>query len=155
MLLAKLRGEPFQTEVPVEPLEKVPAPPAVKRLQQARLAVITTSGMVPKGNPDGFKMFNATRWSKYELPRNGALRPDEWEFIHGGYNTTFAQANPNVVFPLDALREFAGNKYRELHRDFYSITGVGTSLTMAQRAGEQIAASMHEAQIDAALLVAT
>ena len=100
-------------------------------------------------------MFNATRWSKYTLPEAGALLPDAWEFIHGGYNTAFAQANPNVVFPLDALREYAGNIYGELSPDFYSITGVGTSLTMAQRAGEEIAASMREAAVDAALLVAT
>jgi glycine reductase len=109
--------------------------------------------MVPKGNPHEFKMFNAARWSKYALP--DGLQSGEWEFIHGGYNTAFAQANPNVVFPLDALREYAGNVYGELARDFYSITGVGTSLTMAQRAGEEIAASMRELRVDAALLVAT
>jgi len=154
MLLAKLHGKPYQTEVPVEQMERIPAPPAIAQLQQAKLAVITTSGMVPRGNPDEFKMFNATQWSKYALP-DGSLRPDDWEFVHGGYNTAFAQANPNLVFPLDALRGYAGHRFRELHREFYSITGVGTSLTMAQRAGEQIAASMRDAQVDAALLVAT
>jgi len=155
MLLAKLHGEPFVTEIPAERLEKVPAPPALSKLQEARLVVITTSGMVPRGNPDEFKMFNATQWRKYSLPEHGVLRPEEWEFIHGGFNTAFAQANPNVVFPLDALRQFAGQRFKELYSEFYSITGVGTSLTMAQRAGEQIAASMHDDQVDAALLVAT
>ncbi len=155
MLLAKLHGQPFRSEIPVEQSEKIPAPPGLAKLHAAKLAVITTSGMVPKGNPNEFKMFNATRWSKYALPEDCTLRPEDWEFIHGGFNTAFAQANPNVVFPLDVLRTFSGKKFHELYREFYSITGVGTSLTMAQRAGEEIAASMRDAQVDAALLVAT
>jgi glycine/betaine/sarcosine/D-proline reductase family selenoprotein B len=155
MLLAKLNGQPFHTEIPVEKFEPIAVPAGLRELRTAKVAVITTSGMVPKGNPDEFKMFNATRWGKYSLPQTGALLPHDWEFIHGGYNTAFAQSNPNVVFPLDALREFAGNLYGELSPDFYSITGVGTSLTMAQHAGEEIAASMREQRVDAALLVAT
>ncbi len=155
MLLAKLRGEAVVSEVPVEQFEKIRPAPALLRPQAARLAVITTSGMVPKGNPDEFKMFNATQWSKYTVPDADTLQPEDWEFVHGGYNTAFAQANPNLVFPLDALRTFAGDRYGELHSQFYSLTGVGTSLTMAQRAGEEIAASMREAHVDAALLVAT
>ena len=155
MLLAKLRGETVASEIPVERLERVRPAPALAKPQAARLAVITTSGMVPKGNPDEFKMFNATQWSKYYVPEAGILRPEDWEFVHGGFNTAFAQADPNLVLPLDALRSFAGDRYGELHREFYSLTGVGTSLTIAQKAGQEIAASMREAHVDAALLVAT
>jgi glycine reductase complex component B subunit gamma len=155
MLLAKLKGEPFQTEVSIEQFERVPAAPPVRDLGHARVAVLTTAGLVPKGNPDGFRMFNATGWSKYPLPAGPELRPGDWEVIHGGFNTSFAQANPNLVLPLDALRELAGQVYEQLDDHFYSMTGVGTSLSVARRAGEEIAASMRQSQIDAALLVAT
>lgn len=155
MLLAKLNDQPFETEIPIERFEQVAPAPPVKDLKTARVAVITTSGLVPRGNPDHFKMFNATEWRKYELPDEPSLHGDDWEVIHGGFNTAYAQANPNLVLPLDALRRMAGHAFGELDRSFYTITGVGTSLKTAREAGEEIAASMREARVDAALLVAT
>jgi glycine reductase len=155
MLLAKIAGAKFETEIPTERFEQVPPAPAVENLKTARVGVITTSGLVPKGNPDGFKMFNATEWRRYDLPDEPALKGEDWELIHGGFNTAYAQANPNVVLPLDALRDLAGEAYGELDRNFYTITGVGTSLKTARQAGEEIAALMRESRVDAALLVAT
>lgn len=155
MLLAKLAGQPFRTEIPIERFESVPPAPPVKELKAARLALITTSGLVPKGNPDGFKMFNATRWSRYPLPEDLTLRAGDWEVIHGGFNTAYAQANPHLVLPVDALRDLRGLAYGQLHDQFYAITGVGTSLTVAKRAGQEIAASLRDAEVEAALLVAT
>ncbi len=155
MLLAKLRGQPFQTELPLYQLESVPPASPVADLRTARLATITTAGLVPRGNPDGFKVFNATRWSRYRLPDAPALNGEDWEIIHGGFNTAYAQANPNLVLPLDVLRELVGEMIGELDEYFYSITGVGTSLAVAKQAGEAIAASLGEDHVDAALLVAT
>lgn len=155
MLLAKLAGEQFQTEIPAERFEQVPPAPPIKNLKAARVSVITTSGLVPKGNPDRFKMFNATEWRRYDLPNEPALRGEDWEVIHGGFNTAYAQANPNLVLPLDALRALAGKVYGELDRNFYTITGVGTSLKTAKQAGEEIARLMRASRVDAALLVAT
>lgn len=154
MLLSKLNAQPFQTEIPIESFEQVAPAKLTKDLKSARVAVITTSGLVPKGNPDGFKMFNATEWRTYPLP-DAQLEGSDWEVIHGGFNTAYAQANPNQVLPLDALRELAGKSYGELYDRFYSMTGVGTALAVAKRAGQEIAASMRDAHVDAALLVAT
>lgn len=155
MLLSKLNGRPFETEIPIERFEQILPAILAKDLKVARVAVITTSGLVPRGNPDAFRMFNATDWRTYQLPQEPALKSEDWEVIHGGFNTAYAQANPNLVLPLDALRAMAGEAYGELHDHLYSITGVGTSLAVARRAGEEIAQSMREAQVDAALLVAT
>jgi glycine reductase len=155
MLLAKIGGEPFETEIRAELFEQVPPAPAVENLRTVRVGIITTSGLVPRGNPDSFKMFNATEWRRYELPDEPALKGDDWEVIHGGFNTAYAQANPNLVLPLDALRDLAGRAYGELDKNFYTITGVGTSLKTAKQAGEEIAELMREAQVGAALLVAT
>jgi|SRR5215813_2643653 len=155
MLLAKLAGRQFQTEIAIEKFEQVAAAPPIQDLRSARLSVITTSGLVPKGNPDHFKMFNATEWRRYNLPGDAALHGEDWEVIHGGFNTAYAQANPNLVLPLDALRRLSGQTYGELDNTFYTITGVGTSLKVARQAGEEIAASMRESRVDAALLVAT
>ncbi len=155
MLMAKLAGRPFETEIPIEQFEPVPPAPPLKDLSTARLSVITTSGLVPKGNPDRFKMFNATDWRKYRLPEASALEGRDWEVIHGGFNTAYAQANPNLVLPLDVLRPMVGNAFGQLDSEFYTITGVGTSLKTAKQAGEEMVASMRESGVDAALLVAT
>jgi glycine reductase len=155
MLMAKLNGQPFETEIPIEQFEPVPPAAPVKDLRKSRIAIITTSGLVPKGNPDKFKMFNATEWRKYRLPDAPALEGKDWDVIHGGFNTAYAQENPNLVVPLDVLREKAGRDFGELHDEFYTITGVGTSLKTARQAGEEMAASMRDAGVEAALLVAT
>lgn len=155
MLMAKLKGEPFQTEITIEPFEQVPPAPPLKDIKETRIALITTSGLVPRGNPDGFKMFDAVDWHKYQLPDGSTLEGEDWEVIHGGFNTAYAQANPNLVLPLDAMRGVAGARYGELNNYFYSMTGVGTSLAVAKRVGEEIAESMLEAEVGAALLVAT
>src|SRR5262245_12280129 len=47
MLLAKLNAQPFQTEIPIERFEQVPPANLTKDLKSARVAVITTSGLVP------------------------------------------------------------------------------------------------------------
>lgn len=155
MLMAKLSGQAFETEIPIEQFEMVPPAPPLKEVKTARLAIITTSGLVPRGNPDKFRMFNATEWRKYRLPDAPTLRGEDWEVIHGGFNTAYAQQNPHLVVPLDVLREKAGRDFGQLHDEFYSITGVGTSLKVARQAGQQIAASLREAGVEAALLVAT
>ncbi|RMG52083.1 MAG: glycine/betaine/sarcosine/D-proline family reductase selenoprotein B [Acidobacteria bacterium] len=155
MLLAKLRGRPFQTELPLYQLESVPPAPPVAELKMARLATLTTAGLVPRGNPDGFKVFNATRWGRYRLPDAPTLNGQDWEIIHGGFNTAYAQRNPNLVLPFDVLRELVGEMIGELDEYVYSITGVGTSLAVAKQAGEAIATSLREDRVDAALLVAT
>jgi glycine reductase len=155
MLMAKIEGLPYRSEISIEKFDAVPPAPAIKDVKSARLAVITTSGLVPKGNPDHFRMFNATQWQKYRLPDDGTLRSGDWEVIHGGFNTAYAEANPHLVLPLDALVASAGTAYRDLDKFYYSITGVGTSLKIAKEVGQEIAASLREDAVDAVLLVAT
>lgn len=155
MLLNKLKGGSYETEIAVERFEQVPPATLSKDISETRVAVITTAGLVPKGNPDSFRMFNASEWRTYALPDRSTLISEDWEVIHGGFNTAYAQANPNLVLPLDALRELSGQNFGELHDRFYSITGVGTALSVAKNAGVEIAASMRDSKVDVALLVAT
>jgi len=50
MLAARLRSEPFCTEVPLPEVARVAPAPPVKDLACATIAVVTTSGLVPRGN---------------------------------------------------------------------------------------------------------
>ncbi len=67
MLLAKVAGEPFQTEVPMEVWDKVAPAAPLPDAAAANLAVICTGGVVPWGNPDGFKTYRNTFWRKYNF----------------------------------------------------------------------------------------
>ena len=75
MLLEKLAGRPFQTELPVPKFGNVPPAPPVEDLPGALVALVTESGLVPLGNPDRLETWNASKWLKYPIGGLDALRP--------------------------------------------------------------------------------
>ncbi|MBI4319766.1 MAG: glycine/betaine/sarcosine/D-proline family reductase selenoprotein B [Chloroflexi bacterium] len=155
MLLAKLQGRPYATEMPVQSFDSVAPAPPVRCLREATVALLTTSGTVPRGNPDGFRLNIAERWGHYPIAGLTSLDPDDWQLMHGGFNTAFAEADKHLVLPLDAARELEGHAFGRLHPEFVSLTGVGTPVGNARRLGSEIASFLKEAGVDAGLLVST
>jgi glycine reductase complex component B subunit gamma len=156
MLHAKLRGEPFVTEVPLVEYEAVPPAPPLANLRDARLAVVTTSGLVPMGNPDRLRRSYAAEWRQYPLAGQTRLASGDYEVVHGGYEAQYANANPNYVLPLDALTELQHEgAYGSLHPYFYTTAGVGTPTDVGERFGREIAADLQAADVDGVVLVAT
>lgn len=152
MLLKKLRGEHFESELPIELLEPVPIPPAIEHMGQARLAFICTGGIVPAGNPDHISSAGAVHFAAYDLPKE-ALRAGDWESIHGGYDHTYANSDPMVFVPADAMRRLEKEgKIGYLHPYFYSTTGNLTNLKDARRMANEIVQLLKEDQIQAAVL---
>ena len=62
MLLAKLNGKPFTTEYPMPSFDRVEPNPAVKDMAHATVALVTSGGIVPKGNPDHIESSNASKY---------------------------------------------------------------------------------------------
>lgn len=156
MLLAKWNHEPYQTEIDMHAPD-VPTPlPAVKDLSQAKIAVISTGGIVPVDNPDHIQSSSATVWGKYDISKMDGLKAGEFRCIHAGIDTDEGDKNPNVIVPVDALRalEHKG-MFKELHPYYYATTGTGTSQNAAVDMADKIAADMLEAGVDAALMVST
>ena len=104
MLFDKLQAKPFATEIPMQSWDRVAPAAAVNRVDKARIALVTTSGVAPWGNPDGFKTFRNTFWRKYPVAELKTMEPGVWEAVHGGYNVAHMNANPLYGVPLDALR---------------------------------------------------
>ena len=155
-LVSRMRGEPFRTEMPVEPYEAVAPAPPLPDTGQATIAVITTGAIVPKGNPDHLKRCSETRWAKYDLGNRPALSSEEFECVHGGFFNAMASENPNVVLPLDALRELAREGKIGRLVDFYcTTTGNDQRLSDCRRNGEEIADTLRGERVDGVLLVAT
>jgi glycine reductase len=156
MLVAKLKGEHFCTEIPVERYEAVRPAPPVAAMGRARLGIVTTGGVVPKGNPDHIRRCSETRWRRYPLTGLDALSPEAFECVHGGFFNLPACENPNLVLPLDILRTLEREgTFASLLDSYCATCGNDQRLADCKRNGAEIARWLREQQADAVLLVAT
>ena len=156
MLIRKMTGEPFESEYIQEIPEKIEPAPRVENFRQATLALLTTGGMVPAGNPDRIEGSAATKFGVYSFAGQMALRQGEIVSIHGGYDTSLAAENPNRIVPVDILREMEkAGEIGRLHEAFYSTAGTGASLINGEAFGRDIASLLSEAGVDAAIMVST
>lgn len=155
MLVRRLGNEPFATEIPVQVWDRaVPAPPLSPETEPT-IALITTSGVVPWGNPDRFKTYRNTFWRKYNISELRVLEPGKWEAVHGGYNIVFMNQNPHYGMPLDALRSLEAEGRLRLYHSYYVVPGNQGSPAVMKRIGREIAAELKKEQVDGVLLVAT
>lgn len=156
MLRAKLRGEPFTTELPIVAYEAVaPAPPAVD-LSRATIALVTTGGLVPKGNPDRLNAASSREWFRYSVEGLEALSAEDWDCVHRGFYTAIVKQNPNYILPLHVVRQLERERViGRVYPWFFSTSGVGTPNSYSKPMGAEMAAELKAAGVDAALLVAT
>jgi betaine reductase len=156
MLVAKLTGAGFQTEIPVEGYDSVPPAAPISDPAQITIGLVTTGAIVPKGNPDRLRRASETRWARYPLEAWDALDADHYECVHGGFFNMLACENPNLVLPLDALRTLEREGAIGRLADFYCCTtGNDQRLADCARNGREIASALADAGVEAALLVAT
>mgnify|MGYP001454457856 CR=1 FL=1 len=156
MLLAKLGGEPFRTEYEMPVFKKIPPAKPVKNLKTSTIALISSGGIVPKGNPDHIRVSSAESFGTYDISQIKDMTPDNYESIHGGYDREWANIDPDVVLPLDVMRELeAEGIYGKLHHLFYTTTGTGTAVANAEKFGAEIGEQLKKAGVDAAILTST
>lgn len=155
MLLQKLRGEEFVTEMPMPKIDRVAIAPTID-LKKATIAFVTSGGIVPVGNPDRIQSASATKWGKYHIEGLDRLKGGEFQTIHAGFDPSFANDNPNVIVPLDVLREFEKEgKIGGIHEYIYSTVGTGTTQADASRMGAEIAQQLRDANVSAVVLTST
>jgi glycine reductase len=156
MLVAKLNGTPFESEMLPVAFEPTPMPAAIKDLSQARVMLITDGGLVPKGNPDRIQGTAATRWGSYSVEGRDDLRGDEYEISHGGYDARFVQEDPDRLVPLDVLREMEKRGViGKLHDEFISTSGRVNPLSNTRRLGREMAQKIKRDGVDAVILTST
>jgi len=156
MLLAKMRGEPFESEMPPTAFVPVPIPAAVKDMSKAKVMLITDGGLVPKGNPDRIEGTAATRWGSYNIEGRDDLRAEDYEVSHGGYDTRFVEEDPDRLVPLDALREMEKNGViGKLHDEFLSTCGRSNPLSNTRRLGREMVKKVIQEGVDAVILTST
>lgn len=156
MLLAKLDGRPYVSEIPYQAAEMVEPASPITDLRRMSLALVTTGGLVPIGNPDGQTSGNAQKYFRYPIDQLQSLRPGEWEAYHVGYFTHLVNKNPNYVLPLGYMRELEqAGVIGSVHPYAYTLPGVSTSVAQSEMLGRGIAAQLREAKVGACLLVST
>lgn len=156
MLLARLQQQTFATEYPMPTFRRIAPAPPVADLRRATIALVSSGGVVPKGNPDRIRVSSAESYGAYDISALEDLTPDIYESIHGGYDRVWANVDPDVVIPLDVMRALEREgAYGKLHPVLYTTTGTGTSVAHAERFGREIGAALREAGVDAVILTST
>ena len=74
-------------------------------MAHARVALVTSGGVVPKGNPDHIESSSASKYGEYSIAEFDDLTEATHETAHGGYDPVYANQDPNRVLPVDVLRE--------------------------------------------------
>lgn len=156
MLLKKVGGEKFKTELPIPPKDTVPIARPINNLSKATIAMVTSGGIVPIANPDKIQSASATRWGKYNISGLDKLDSGKFKTIHAGFDPEAANSNPNVIIPLDVMRAFEKEgKIGRLHNYFYTTVGTGTTQGEASRMAKEIVTHLKEANVDGVVLVST
>jgi len=156
ILVKKLKDEKYYTEVPLRGFEKIPPSPALKSVKEATIALVTTGGLFPKGNPDKLRQAFSTTYGKYNVSGVEFLRKDEYESIHGGYDTTIVNEDPNRLVPLDQLNILAKEEViKKVYMEFFTTCGVGTNVENSKVTGKSIAETLKANGVTAVILTST
>ena len=136
MLLKKIAGKPFVTEFPMPTFDKVAPNPAIKDLSKATIALCTSGGIVPKGNPDHIESSNATRYGEYDI--------------------TGVNEDADRVLPVDVMREFEREGViGKLHNKFYTTVGNGTAVLSSKAFADEYAQKLIADGVDAVIMTST
>lgn len=156
MLIKKLKGEEFVTEYPMPDFDRVKPNPAIKDLLKAKIGIVTSGGIVPKGNPDHIESSSASKYGKYDLEGFKQLSSADHQTAHGGYDPVYVNDDPNRVLPVDVMREFEEQGViGELHRYYYATVGNGTSVANAKKYASTFAKELVADGVDAVILTST
>jgi glycine reductase len=156
LLLTRLGGDRDATEIPLSDFDSVTPAAPVADVTEALIALVTEGGFVRAGNPDRLESARASKWVRYSLDGLDSVEAGEFESIHGGFSTQWANADPNRILPLDIARLMEGEgAIGRLHGEVLATTGNGTTVADARRFGMEWAAELRQQNIQAAILTAT
>lgn len=156
MLVAKLAGEPYKTEIPLPEYQAITPAAGVENLKGAKVALLTSGGIVPFGNPDRLPAATAKFFKQYDIKDVDALKSGEYMSVHAGYDPVYADENPNRVAPVDMLKKLKDDgEIGEVYEYLTVTTGNSTSVADATRMGQEIAVLLKDAGVDAAIMTST
>ncbi|MCS4464118.1 glycine/betaine/sarcosine/D-proline family reductase selenoprotein B [Clostridium botulinum] len=85
---------------------------AVEDISKCKIAIVTSGGIVPKGNPDHIESSSASKYGKYDIEGLMDLNSETHETAHGGYDPNYANEDSDRVIPVDVLRKWRRKENR-------------------------------------------
>lgn len=156
MLVAKLNQQPFETEYPMPVFDNVVPGKAIKDMSKAKIALVTSGGIVPKNNPDRIESSSASKYGKYDIEGVYDLTEATYETAHGGFDPVYCNEDSDRVLPVDVLRDLEKEGViGSLYRYFYSTTGNGTSVKNSKHFANTFAQELLADNVDAVILTST
>ncbi len=156
MLLNKINGKKFTTEYAMPTFDNVEPGKAIKDLSKAKIAIVTSGGIVPKNNPDKVESSSASKYGSYDFTGMNDLTSETFETAHGGYDPVYANDDSDRVVPVDVLRQLEKDGViGSLHNIFYSTTGNGTSVANSKAFASEFTQDLLSAGVDAVILTST
>lgn len=156
MLLKKIAGEEFKTEYPMPSFDRVDPQPAIKDMSKAKIALVSSGGPVPKGNPDHIESSSASKYGKYSLKDITDFTPENGETAHGGYDPVYANLDLDRVLPVDVVKEMvADGEIGSLHDYWYTTVGNGTSVANSKQFASDIAEQLLADGVEGVILTST
>lgn len=156
MLIKKLADKEFTTEYPMPDFDRVAPNPPVTDMKNAKIAMVTSGGIVPKHNPDHIESSSASKFGKYDIEGVTDLTEATYETAHGGYDPVYANNDADRVLPLDVLREFEKEgKIGSIYKYYYSTVGNGTAVASAKKYAAAIARDLVADGVTAVILTST
>lgn len=154
MLIKKIKGEEFETEYKMPIFDRVAPRPAIKDMSKATIALVTSGGIVPCGNPDHIASSSAQNYGEYNIAGVMTVK-GAYESAHGGYDRTYANEDANRVLPVDVLRDLEKEgKIGKLYDFYYATVGNGTGVSNSKRFGTEIGQKL-KGKVDAVILTST
>ncbi len=157
MALDKYYGRPFSTELPMPSFIKYDPSPPIKDIKKATIAVLTSGGIVPSGNPDRLEACFCSKFKRYSLDDYGGENIPNAEVAHGGYDPIYGNEDGNRVLPVDVMSDLEKNgEIGRFYRDVYVTVGNAMAVDQATIFGDAIAKELKEEGIvDGVILTST
>jgi glycine reductase len=156
MLLAKVRGTPFKSEIAAPQFQHIKPAGAIRDLSSAVIALVTDGGLVPEGNPERMEPGRPTRFAAISIRGVERLDAKEFDVVHSGYDTALANQDPHRLVPLDVMRQLAREGViAKVHEYIHTTGGAHAAVENATRIGEGIAGRLKSAGVDGVILTST
>jgi glycine reductase len=156
LLLAKLHGQPYESEIPRVECARHAIPNLNIDLESATIALVTEGGLVPQGNPDRLESTRGSKYLKYSISGRDDFKGGEFQAMHTGYDTSTVDQDPDRIVPLDAMRGLEkSRRFKKLHDHYFVTTGTGAMPSKMADLGKGIAEDLAAAGVHAVILTAT
>lgn len=139
---------------PVSNVGGVPWAQLNKPLDECKVAFVTTAG-IHHGSQQPFDMQDADGDPTYRVLDSETLW-DDFKITHDYYNHANAEKDPNIVLPLDRLKEFkSAGVIGELAKKHYGFMGHvdGEHIThLIEKSAREVADNLKSDQVDLVIL---